>query len=60
MIANQTDCSKLEQRSVIKIFRADYVKFMDKCILCTGKYVFGKKKFSQKDKSWKRNILTLR
>ena len=46
MAANQTECSRLEQRSVIKFLVAENVKSTEECVICTEKHVLFQKVFT--------------
>ena len=48
MVENQTECSRLEQRSVIKFLvaaNANPMKFMEECVMHSEKHILQKKKF---------------
>ena len=51
MVTNQTECSRLEQCSVIKFWGircANHMKFIEKCVMCSEKHVLVKKMFTNK------------
>ena len=46
MVTNQIECSRFEQRSVIKVRSANYVKFIEEYVMFIEKYVLVKTMFT--------------